>query len=92
MAISKRITDPTSGYQCLNRKVLKVLTNDIFPSDYPDANIIIMLHRMGFIVKEIPVCMAPNPEGRNMHQGFFTLTYYAFKMGLSIAIALIQDK
>ena len=92
MVIAKRMTDPTSGYQCLNRRVLKTLINDSFPSDYPDANIIIKLHRMGFTVKEIPVCMAPNPDGRNMHQGFFTLTYYVFKMGLSIAIALIQDK
>jgi len=88
----ERITDPTSGYQCLNRKVFTFFTQDSFPCDYPDANIIIMLHRMGFIIKEIPVVMDVNPTGRSMHKGFFTLVYYFFKMFLSIFIALIREK
>jgi len=88
----ERITDPTSGYQCLNRNVFEVFTEDVFPCDYPDTNIIIMLHRMGFTIKEIPVSMKPNPEGRSMHQGVFTLTYYFFKMFLAFFIALIRGK
>jgi len=88
----ERITDPTSGYQCLNRKVFTFFTQDSFPCDYPDANIIIMLHRMGFTIKEIPVVMDANPAGRSMHKGFFTLAYYFFKMFLSIFIVLIREK
>jgi glycosyltransferase involved in cell wall biosynthesis len=88
----KRITDPTSGYQCLNRKVFTFFTHDSFPCDYPDANIIIMLQRMAFTVKEIPVTMHPNPEGRTMHKGIFTISYYLFKMFLSIFITLIREK
>ena len=87
-----RITDPTSGYQCLNRKVFIVFTEDNFPYDYPDANIIIMLHRKGFVIKEIPVAMIENPDGRSMHQGIFTKIYYFFKIFLSIFIALIREK
>jgi len=86
----EKITDPTSGFQCLHRKVFEVFTGDIFPGDYPDANIIIMLHRMGFTIKEIPVAMIPNPKGRSMHQGIFTVMYYLFKMFLSFFIALIR--
>ena len=88
----ERITDPTSGYQCLNSKVFTFFTQDSFPCDYPDANIIIMLHRMGFTIKEIPVVMDVNPAGRSMHKGFFTLVYYFFKVFLSIFIALIREK
>ncbi len=88
----KKITDPTSGYQCLNRKVFTVFTEDSFPCDYPDANIIIMLHRKGFIIKEIPVAMAPSPAGRSMHQGIFTKIYYLFKIFLSIFIVLLRRK
>lgn len=88
----ERITDPTSGYQCLNRKVFTFFTQDSFPCDYPDANIIIMLLRMGFTIKEIPVVMDVNPAGRSMHKGFFTLVYYFFKVFLSIFIALIREK
>jgi glycosyltransferase involved in cell wall biosynthesis len=87
-----RITDPTSGYQCLNRKVFTFFTHDSFPCDYPDANIIIMLQRMGFKVLEIPVAMHPNPAGRIMHKGAITISYYLFKMFLSIFITLIREK
>ena len=86
----EKITDPTSGYQCLNRKVFEFFTKDIFPCDYPDANVIIMLHRAGFKIKEIPVEMMPNPDGRSMHRGIFTISYYLFKMFLSIFVTLIR--
>jgi glycosyltransferase involved in cell wall biosynthesis len=88
----ERITDPTSGYQCLNSKVFTFFTKDSFPCDYPDANIIIILHRMGFTIKEIPVVMNVNPAGQSMHKGFFTLVYYFFKVFLSIFITLIREK
>jgi len=92
MITGEKITDPTSGYQCLNRKAFEFLTNDIFPCDYPDANVIIMLHRAGFKIREIPVEMTSNPDGRSMHQGIFTINYYLFKMFLSIFITLIRKK
>jgi len=88
----EKITDPTSGYQCLNRKVFEFFTEDSFPYDYPDANVIIMLHRANFRIKEIPVEMAPNLEKRSMHRGILTITYYFFKMFLSIFITLIRKK
>ena len=86
----EKITDPTSGYQCLNRSVFEFFTNDTFPCDYPDANVIIMLHRAGFKIREIPVEMTSNPHGRSMHRGIFTISYYLFKMFLSIFVTLIR--
>lgn len=88
----EKITDPTSGYQCLSRRVFEFFTEDHFPCDYPDANVIIMLHRSGFRIKEIPVEMTQNPDKRSMHQGFITITYYIFKVFLAIFIALIRKK
>jgi glycosyltransferase involved in cell wall biosynthesis len=87
-----KITDPTSGYQCMTKDVFTVFTDDSFPCDYPDTNIIVRLHRMGFVVKELPVKMKDNPEGRSMHQGTFTIMYYFFTMFLSIFISLISSK
>lgn len=86
------ITDPTSGYRCMNRRVLEKFTEDSFPVDYPDANIMIFLHRMGFRIAELPVTMAPNPEGRYMHQGLLKISYYVFKMLLSILVILLSKK
>ncbi len=88
----EKITDPTSGYQCLNRKVFSIFTADSFPWDYPDANILIMLYRKGFVIKEFPVVMTNNIEGRSMHQGILTKLYYVFKMFFSIFIILIRGK
>lgn len=85
-----RITDPTSGFQCMNRDVFEIFTDDSFPCDYPDTNIIIRLHRMGFRVGELPVDMRPNPEGRAMHKGVFKILYYFFTMFLSIFITMIS--
>lgn len=86
------ITDPTSGYRCMNRRVLEKFSEDSFPVDYPDANIMIFLHRMGFRIAELPVTMAPNPEGRYMHQGLLKISYYVFKMLLSILVILLSKK
>jgi glycosyltransferase involved in cell wall biosynthesis len=87
--IGQKITDPTSGYRCLNRRAFEFLTNDRFPYDYPDANVIIMLHRANLKIKEIPVEMKPNPEGRSMHRGLPTISYYFFRVILSILVSLV---
>jgi glycosyltransferase involved in cell wall biosynthesis len=86
------ITDPTSGYRCMNKDVFQYFTEDSFPWDYPDANIIIDLYRMGFTIGELPVTMAHNPEGRSMHRGIFKITYYLFKVFLSILVVLLRKK
>jgi len=86
------ITDPTSGYRCMNRTVFQYFTGDGFPHDYPDANIIIVLHRLGFKMAELPVTMLPNPEGRSMHRGIFKISYYFFKVFLAIFINLLRKK
>jgi glycosyltransferase involved in cell wall biosynthesis len=92
LATREKVTDPTSGYQCLNRRVFEFFTDDHFPCDYPDANVIIMLHRTGFRIREIPVEMKPNPEGHTMHRGIFTISYYLFKVFLSIFVTLIRKR
>jgi hypothetical protein len=86
------VTDPTSGYRCMNRTVFRHFTEDGFPHNYPDANIIIVLHRMGFKMAELPVTMLPNPEGRSMHRGIFKISYYFFKVFLAIFITLLRKK
>jgi glycosyltransferase involved in cell wall biosynthesis len=86
----QRITDPTSGYRAINYKVLKLYSTDIYPIDYPDADIIIMLHYAGFRIKEIPVEMTPNRTGKSMHSGLKPI-YYIFKMILSIFVTLLRE-
>jgi len=86
--IKQKISDPTSGFQGFRKPVLNFLVSDYFPVDYPDADFIIMLHKCGFKIKEIPVIMKAG-SGKSMHSGVKPL-YYIFKMILSILVTLLR--
>lgn len=87
----QKITDPTSGFQALNRDALRYYASKYYPVDYPDADVIIMLHRAGLLVKEIPVMMHVNTEGKTMHSGLKPL-YYIFKMFLSMFVTMLRKE
>ncbi len=89
LIIKQKVTDPTSGFQAMNRKVLEWVSSDKFPWDYPDADVIIMLHRAGFRIQEVPVQMYENQDKKSMHSGWKPL-YYVFKMFLSILVTLMR--
>ncbi len=84
------ITDTTSGFQAFNRKVLSFFITDDFPTDFPDADILIMLHYRNLRIQERSVKMSENKQGKSMHQGFINPLYYIFKMFLSIFVLLIR--
>jgi hypothetical protein len=67
------------------------LVNDLFPSDYPDADVILMVHRAGFTITELPVVIYERDDGRSMHSGFKPV-YYIFKMFLSMFMTLLRKK
>jgi len=89
--IGTRITDSTSGYQAFNSKVIRYFTSEVFPCDYPDADMLLTLHRAGFSIKEVPVRMHASVSGKSMHAGWMPL-YYMFKMLLSIFVTLLRKK
>ena len=92
VATGRRVTDPTSGYQALGRGPFTFFQSDLFPFDYPDADVLILLHRAGFRVEEIPVRMKPSPTGKSMHRGILKPMWYVFKMFLSIGVTLLREK
>lgn len=91
LVTGEAITDTTSGFQAFNRDVIRFFASDVFPVDYPDADMLIMLHRAEFRISEVPVRMYENSEGKSMHSGFKPL-YYIFKMLLSIGVTLMREK
>jgi len=86
----QHVTDPTSGYQVLRIDVARFFCSDVYPSDYPDADILILLHRSGFEVREVPVQMRQSTNV-SMHSGHRSL-YYVYKMLLSIFVTLLRPK
>ncbi len=86
-----QITDPTSGFQCLNRKAFELFSRGQFPHDFPDADVLLMAHYAGFRVKEVPVVMLERSGGVSMHNGLRPL-YYVIKMILSITMVFLSQR
>ncbi len=88
--IRQPVTDATSGFQAMNREVMAFFAEENYPSDYPDADTLIMLHYAGFRIAEVPVIMHPRLSGESMHGSSWKALYYIAKMLLSIAIIVFR--
>lgn len=86
----QRITDPTSGFQALNRDTMTFFAEDNYPVDFPDADTILLLHFAGFRIAEVPVVMRERLSGQSMHSSWKPI-YYVFKMFLAILIVLLRQ-
>lgn len=91
LVIKQKITDSTSGFRALSRRAIGFLCGNFYPADYPDADIIILLHFAGFRIKEIPVVFYPPRGNKGMHRGCKKI-YYVFKMLLSIIMTIMREK
>lgn len=85
------ISDPTTGMQALSPRVLKLYISDAFPADYPDADMIVLLHRNHCRIGEMPVTMHERPDTASMHRGIGVL-YYVYKMTLAILMNTIRRR
>lgn len=87
----QHVSDPTSGFQAMRLDVARFFCSDVYPPDYPDADILILLHRSGFRVSEVPVQMHASPVGKSMHKGHRSI-YYVYKMMLSILVTVLRPR
>lgn len=86
-----RITDPTSGLQGLQREVFCYYSKmGNFPSDYPDADILIHMINQKFRVVETPACITRRKAGKSMHSGLKPIFYFV-KIMLSIIVVMLKD-
>ena len=85
----QEITDPTSGFQCLNKKVIEYYSKMGNYPEYPDANLIIDVLLKGFTIKEISVKMRLREAGDSMHGGIIKPIKYMINMIYTITVILI---
>lgn len=83
MMTGQRFSDPTSGFQGLSRRAIRFFSSGVFPCDYPDADVLLMAHRSGLRIREVPVRMVARSGGISMHAGWAPL-YYGMKMLLAL--------
>ena len=87
--IGERITDPTSGFQGLSRRALATVVNDAFPEDYPDCDVLVLHHRAGLRLQEVPTRMHARKGGLSMHRGA-RIAYYGYKMLLTLLLLPVR--
>ncbi|MDE5136475.1 glycosyltransferase family 2 protein, partial [Paenibacillus larvae subsp. larvae] len=75
-----KITDPTSGYRIVNRKIIKEFSQ-YYPIDYPEVEILVSMARKKYRIKEISVEMK-NRQGGVSSINFMRSVYYMLKVTL----------
>jgi glycosyltransferase involved in cell wall biosynthesis len=79
-----KITDPTSGFFAINRQLVQFYSAQ-YPSDYPEVDSYILMHRLKARVAEIPVRMYDREEGKSSITPIRAI-YYMVKVTLSFLI------
>lgn len=85
----QRITDATSGFRAFGPRALRYLSA-YYPSDYPEAESIVLLSRRGLTMREVPVRMRPRQAGKSSISGAATV-YYMAKVSLSLLLAVFKE-
>lgn len=84
----QRITDPTSGFRAVNSKAIEFCGGH-YPDDYPEPEAIVLLHRSGFRITEVPVLMREREAGSSSITAFRGF-YYMIKVLLAIMIDMVK--
>lgn len=85
------IADPLSGFQCLNKEVIKRYSKMGKYPEFPDANLVIEMLLSGYRIKEVPVKMRLREAGESMHGGIVKPIKYMINMVYTICFILIQN-
>jgi len=85
-----RLGDTTSGFRAANRRVIEAYAR-FYPSDYPEVEALVYLHRQGLAVLEVPVSMRERRGGRSS----ITLrraAYYMVKVPIASVIGALRGR
>jgi glycosyltransferase involved in cell wall biosynthesis len=80
----QRVTDPTSGFQAVNRAGIALFAAD-YPHDYPEVEAIVMVEKHRLRLREVPVSMREREHGRSSITAARSV-YYMAKVLLAIFI------
>jgi glycosyltransferase involved in cell wall biosynthesis len=84
----QRITDPTSGFQALNRKAITLFAAD-YPHDYPEVEALVLLLRHRLRLLEVPIAMRPRAGGRSSIR-MLSSAYYMVKVLLALFVGAFR--
>lgn len=84
----QRITDPTSGFQALNRKAITLFAAD-YPHDYPEVEAIVLVVRHRLRLAEVPIAMRSRAAGQSSIRTLSSV-YYMVKVLLALFVGTFR--
>jgi len=82
------VTDTTSGFRAVNSRVIEFFAR-VYPEDYPEVESLVLLHRAGMTIAEVPVRMRDRTGGRSSITPIRSV-YYMIKVLLAVFVDLLK--
>jgi glycosyltransferase involved in cell wall biosynthesis len=86
--IGEKITDTTSGFRAVNSDVISFFSSH-YPEDYPEVEAIVLCHRAGFRIREIPATFSKRKGGVSSISTVGGIFYMA-KVLLAVFVDLLK--
>jgi len=84
-----KLTDTTCGFRALNKNAIRYFSA-YYPCDYPEVEALVLAHRVGLKIKEVPIKIYRRKQGISSI-GFLGSFYYTLKVFLAIIIDLFEE-
>jgi glycosyltransferase involved in cell wall biosynthesis len=88
LLIGQKVTDTTSGFRAANRALIAFFAHT-YPQDYPEPETLIIAHRAGFRIQEVPVEMHARKGGQSSISPWRS-AYYMIKVTIAIAMSFFR--
>jgi glycosyltransferase involved in cell wall biosynthesis len=85
----QKVTDPTSGFSAYNRRAIQLFAQ-LYPHDYPEPEAVVICHKSGLRMKEIPVTFLERKYGVSQFTVPSRSAYYMLKVTLAILINTLR--
>jgi len=90
LIVGQKITDPTSGFRAANRKAIQLFAVD-YPQDYPEPEVLVLLHKCGLKMAEVPIVMNERYAGKSSITTIRSI-YYMVKVLLAIFVDCFKKR
>ena len=86
--MGQRITDPTSGFRAAGRRAIELFAQE-YPQDYPEPESLVLVHRQGLRVREVPAAMRRRRGGVSSI-GLWIGIHYMTKVLLAVLMDAVK--
>lgn len=88
LVMRQRITDPTSGFRGAGRRAIELFAS-VYPQDYPEPESLVLVHKQGLRVREVPAAMRRRRGGASSI-GLWTGIHYMAKVLLAVLMEALK--